>query len=210
MSSELTKKLYLPTLLLAVWSAPGLAIAQDANSKIANGYIKDEIIVTARKRSETALSVPVSVTAISASQIESGAITSLEDIAITVPSLTVSQVSGGAGGAIILRGLGTMAGSNPTFEQTVSVNVDGIQLSRGAVMRLGQTDMAQIEVLRGSQALFFGKNSPAGVISITTQDPTNEYETMIRAGYEINAEEIIGDAVLSGPLSENLLSLIHI
>ncbi|PHR62076.1 MAG: hypothetical protein COA43_00065 [Robiginitomaculum sp.] len=175
----------------------------NATQSSGSGFM-DEIIVTARKRKETSLTVPVSVTAFGAAQLEARAINGLEDLASFVPNLTIGQVSGGAGGSIILRGLGTLAGSNPTFEQTTSVNIDGVQISRGAIMRLGQSDMAQIEVLRGPQALFFGKNSPAGVISITTQDPSDVFEASGRVGYEVNAGESVFDGMISGPISENL------
>ena len=163
-----------------------------------------EIVVTARKRAETLIEVPVSVTAFSAAQLDDMAIDSFADLSAAAPNLTVSQVSGGLGGSIHLRGVGTSAGSNASFEQTVAVNIDGVQLSRGSALRLGQIDMNRIEILRGTQALFFGKNSPAGVISITSQDAGDQFEVMLRAGYEANANERMLDAVVSGPLTETL------
>ncbi|MDX3901436.1 MAG: TonB-dependent receptor [Sphingobium sp.] len=169
-----------------------------------SGTAGDEIVITARRRDESSLAVPVAVTAVGTAQIERQNITSLSDLAKVVPGLKVGEVSGGVGGTIVLRGVGTTAGSNPSFEQTVSTNIDGIQLSRGSALRLGQIDMRTIEILKGPQALFFGKNSPAGVISVKTADPGDKLEVTARAGYEFNARETRADFVLSTPVTSTL------
>lgn len=181
------------------------AAAQDAPAEQAQDADSGgDIVVTARRRDETSIAIPVAVTALDAAMIERQNITSLADIAKQVPGLTVGEVSGGVGGTIVLRGVGTTAGSNASFEQTVSTNIDGIQLSRGNALRLGQIDMQRIEILKGPQALFFGKNSPAGVISVRTADPGDTLEIMGRVGYEVNAQEMRGDLVMSTPVNETL------
>ncbi|WP_312785073.1 TonB-dependent receptor domain-containing protein [Brevundimonas sp.] len=164
----------------------------------------DEVVVTARRRDEAPISVPVSVTVLGSEQLRTLAVDSLQDLRAVTPGISVGEVSGGVGGTVSLRGVGTTAGSNPTFEQTVAINIDGVQLSRGGAVRVGQIDMEKIEVLRGPQALFFGKNSPAGVISITTADPGRSFEVETRAGYEFNAKERQLEAVVSGPITETL------
>ncbi|MDB5422144.1 MAG: TonB-dependent receptor [Brevundimonas sp.] len=186
---------------LASLSAPAFAQAQP-DQEVATGL--DEIVVTARRRDEAPISVPVSVTVLGSEQLRTLAVDSLQDLRAVTPGISVGEVSGGVGGTVSLRGVGTTAGSNPTFEQTVAVNIDGVQLSRGGAVRVGQIDMEKIEVLRGPQALFFGKNSPAGVISITTADPTAAFETEVRAGYEFNAKERQLEATISGPLTDTL------
>ena len=62
-------------------------------------------------------------------------------------------------------------------------------------------DVAQVEVLKGPQALFYGKNSTAGVISLRSADPTDEFELVARGGYESEAEEKTGEAIVSGPVA---------
>ena len=52
-------------------------------------------------------------------------------------------------------------------------------------------DLKQVQVLQGPQALFFGKNSPAGVISLTSADPTDRFEAYVTPGYEFEAEQRI-------------------
>lgn len=186
---------------LASLSSPTLAQAQQDQEAVTG---LGEVVVTARRRDEAPISIPVSVTVLGSEQLRTLAVDSLQDLRAVTPGIAVGEVSGGVGGTVSLRGVGTTAGSNPTFEQTVAVNIDGVQLSRGGAVRVGQIDMEKIEVLRGPQALFFGKNSPAGVISISTADPTASFETQLRAGYEFNAEERQLEAVISGPITETL------
>lgn len=91
----------------------------------------DEILVTACRRDETSLAVPVAVTAVRVAQRERQNITGLADLSKVLPGLKVGEVFGGVGGTIILRSVGTTAGSNPSLEQTVSTDIDGVRLSCG-------------------------------------------------------------------------------
>lgn len=163
-----------------------------------------EIIVTARKREESLTSVPVTITAIGQEDLERRAISQIDSLTRAVPTL-VMGTSGGAvqGGVIAIRGI---AGSdvNPFADQAVSFNVDGVQIARALVRRMANMDMAQIEVLKGPQALFFGKNSPGGIISIRTADPGDHFEARTSVGYEFNARELRGDGFISGPLTDGL------
>ncbi|MEM6499225.1 MAG: TonB-dependent receptor, partial [Pseudomonadota bacterium] len=92
----------------------------------------------------------------------------------------------------------------PLIDGAVSVNIDGLQFSQGLALRSGFFDLAQVEVLKGPQALFFGKNSPGGVIALTSADPTDTFEASAKVGYEFEAEKKYVETVLSGPLSDTL------
>jgi len=161
---------------------------------------RDVVVVTARRREETDISVPISITAFDEAEIERYSLDDFKDLMMLEPALTVTEDTGGSGGAVYVRGVGTSPSSNASFDTSVSINIDGVQMSRGNVLRLGMFDMARIDVLKGPQALFYGKNSPAGVISIVTADPSDAFETMVRAGYEFNAEEKIVEGTISGPI----------
>ena len=194
---------YLALAAATAVSAPAMAQSAGA-AAAAPAPALDEVVVTARKRDETSIAVPVAITAFGAKQLTRQGVRSFDDLAMLTPSLSVSQVSGGVGGSIVLRGVGTAAGTNPSFDQTVSVNVDGVQVSRGNALRLGQIDMQSVEILRGPQALFFGKNSPAGVISVKTADPTDTFDVMVRAQRQFHARQTDGDFVISGPILSTL------
>ena len=64
-------------------------------------------------------------------------------------------------------------------------------------------DMQAVQVYKGPQALFFGKNSPAGVLSIKTADPGDEFEAQLKTGYEAVAEEWYVQGMVSGPFSDS-------
>ncbi|HEY9091341.1 TonB-dependent receptor [Parasphingorhabdus sp.] len=183
------------------------AYAQDAADEpvqlAANDAYSGDIIVTARQRKESLLSAPVAVSAIGGEQLDKLAVTDSRDLAKLAPSLSISQATSGAGGVISLRGIGTSP-SNAGFDQAVSVNVDGVQTGRARIITLGLLDLEQVEVMKGPQALFFGKNSPAGVISMTSASPTDELSGHVRVGYEFEADEKIVEGVISGPLTESL------
>ena len=187
--------------LAMVLAAP--AQAQDGARTTNLATESGEIIVTARKREETLLDVPVAMTALSSRDLQRYAASDFGGIANQVPGLLVVPIPGGAGGSVALRGV-TSSSTNPAIDQAVALNIDGVQVGSANYLRLSQIDLQQIEVLKGPQALFFGKNSPGGVISIRTADPKDYFEASVTAGYEFNAREWMGQAMVSGPLAENL------
>ncbi|RYD88470.1 MAG: TonB-dependent receptor, partial [Sphingomonadales bacterium] len=103
----------------------------------------------------------------------------------------------------VIRGIGSTT-TDPGLEQSVALNIDGINAGRGLLGGLALFDTAQIEILKGPQALFFGKNSPAGVISVTSAGPTDQLSGYIRAGYEFEARERYVEAAIGGPVSDTL------
>ncbi len=183
-------------------AAAPLPQEQPPQDEAATGGIK-EIIVTARKRQETAQDVPVAVTAISAEQIASRDITSVEKIAAIAPQFNVGRASNGSGAQLTLRGIGSSS-TSIGIEQSVAVVVDGAYYGQGRVIQEGFFDLARVEVLKGPQALFFGKNATAGVISITTADPTPTPEFQIKGGYEFRSQQWRVEGYASMPLTETL------
>ncbi|RKS86334.1 outer membrane receptor protein involved in Fe transport [Sphingosinicella microcystinivorans] len=186
-------------LLAGVAHAQGVENATAAETAVQGGV--EDIVVTARKREESIQNIPVAVSAFSQAQIDRADLTSVEKIAASTPQLTVGRASNGSGAQISMRGIG----SNSTslgIEQSVAVIVDGAYSGQGRVINEGFFDLARVEVLKGPQALFFGKNATAGVVSLTTADPTDEFEGRVRAGYEFKAEQAVLEGVISGPLSD--------
>jgi iron complex outermembrane receptor protein len=163
----------------------------------------EEIVVTARKRSENAQNIPVAVTALTQAQIERQDLTSIEKISARTPSLTVGRASNGSGAQLTLRGIGSSS-TSIGIEQSVATVVDGAYYGQGRVINEGFFDLGRVEILKGPQALFYGKNATAGVISITTADPTSTPEFKLRSGYEFNAEQVQLEGVASGPITDTL------
>ena len=165
--------------------------------------VLEEIVVTARKRAESLQETPVVVNVLTEDVIIANRIEGVEDLTSIVPGLVISRTSSSSPGAIYLRGVGTGAG-NSMFDQAVAINLDGVGISSPQLMAAGMFDLQQIEVMRGPQALFYGKNSPGGVIALHTKDPTDEFEFELSTMYEIEGEEPSVRAVISGPLGETL------
>ena len=162
-----------------------------------------DIVVTARKRTESLQNVPAAISAISAEELARRDVTSLENVAAMTPNFVIGRSGVGSGASLAMRGVG----SNFTslgIEQSVAVIVDGVYYGQGSILNEAMFDVAGVEILKGPQALFYGKNATAGVLSLTTADPTDELEIMARAGYEFGAKEVIGEGVISGPLTGTL------
>jgi len=163
----------------------------------------EEIVVTARKREESIQEAPISVRAITAETIQRYELNNLEAIAAMSPEFSVGRASNGSGAQLNIRGIGSSS-SSIGIEQSVAVIVDGVYYGQGRVINEGMLDMERVELLKGPQALFFGKNATAGAVSLTTANPTDELEVSLKVGYEFEAEETIGEFVVSGPLSDKM------
>lgn len=183
-----------------VSTMPALAQDQDSPSRLEN---QGEILVTARKRQESILQVPVVVTALSGERIDNAQITNVTDLPRLVPGLVLGGNILAIGPQVTIRGVGTSS-SDPGVDQSVSLNLDGLALGQGLAFRSGMFDVAQVEVLKGPQSLFYGKSSPGGVISLRTADPGTDLEVIARASYEFEAREKRADLIVSGPVSDTL------
>ena len=169
--------------------------------EVGEGAGLEEIIVTARKRAESLQSVPVAVTAIGGQDLKDNLATDLNKIGELAPQVNISQGGSGTGATITIRGISS-GSSDAGIDQSVAVEIDGIPISRGRILSAAMFDMAQVQVLQGPQALFFGKNSPAGVISIRSADPTNRLEGYVTGGYEFTSDLRFLEGAISGPLSD--------
>lgn len=174
---------------------------QPANA--ARTIAADDIVVTARRRDERLLDAPVAVTAVGGDTLAQYQATRVTDIATLVPSLIAGKAASGSSASIFLRGVGSTALS-AGFDQSVSFVIDGLPMSRGREISLPQFDIQRVEVLKGPQALFFGKNTTGGLISVTSNNPTKTFEAGLKGGYGFKAAERYVEGYVSGPISDTL------
>ena len=179
------------------------AAAQTADQGEAYDDASGAIVVTARKREENLLDVPVVAAVISQDLLERRQTIDLKDVASVVPGLSLSQTLGVSGVQVSLRGVGTNA-QNAGIDASIALNIDGLQLTQGIAYSSAMFDVERIEVLKGPQALFFGKNSPGGVIALRSADPGRDFALIGSYGYEAEAREHRGHLILSGPASDTL------
>lgn len=161
-----------------------------------------DIIVTARRKAESDMAVPVMVTSLGGDSLANQGAVDIYKISQLVPQLEISQGPSVTGGVLALRGISS--GITNSSDQAVAINIDGVQVSNAIALRIGQFDLARVEVLKGPQALFFGKNSPAGVISFISENPTSELSGYVRTFYEFTADEIRTEAAVGGPITDSL------
>jgi iron complex outermembrane recepter protein len=165
-----------------------------------NAAVLEEIIVTATKREESLLEVPVAVSVIGGVVLDNGSINNLDELTLRMPSVMMSEAQ--AATNIYIRGVGS--GQNFGFEQSVGMFIDGAYFSRSRAFRNPFFDVQRVEVLKGPQTALFGKNVVAGAFNITTRRPTEEWENSITAYYdpEFDGKKFTG--IVSGPISDNV------
>ena len=196
-------------LALAVSSALTLtlaanpAMAQSAPSGASESGGLTEIVVTAQRKSESLITVPVAVTAVNSEVLQRSNITSLESAAAVVPFVTIARVGAGNGGFMSIRGIASTP-QDAGAQQSVLTNVDYVLIGRGRLATMAMFDIGQIEVLKGPQALYYGKNTTAGVFSITSNDPGRTFGGYIKGGYEFEARHRYVDAAVDYPLNDTL------
>lgn len=189
------RRLIASVALVAGLSFSASAYAQDQGTKG-----KDEIIVTATKRSQTLQEVPVAVSVTTEATIEKAQINDLKDLQSVVPSLRVHTLQNSIQTTFTIRGFGNGA-NNPGIEPSVGVFIDGVYRARSAAAISDLPVLERVEVLRGPQSTLFGKNASAGVISIVTKKPSFDPGGYVSATYG-NYNTMIGRAYFTGPLGD--------
>ncbi|HMQ20761.1 MAG TPA: TonB-dependent receptor, partial [Sphingopyxis sp.] len=180
----------------------------EAGESVQAAYGND-IVVTARRRAETAQDVPIAISVVGGDQIDNtGAfnIGRLQQLAPTVQFYS----SNPRNSAVNIRGLGAPYGlTNDGIEQGVGIYVDDVYYARVASATLDFLDVAQIEILRGPQGTLYGKNTTAGAVNITTNQPTFDFEGKAELSIgNLNFKQ--AKAAISGPLSDTLAARVAI
>ncbi|WP_231759243.1 TonB-dependent receptor [Microbulbifer elongatus] len=157
-----------------------LAIAIAAGSVVpalSHGVEIEEIIVTAQKREQNALEVPVTVDTFSASDMDNTNALKLSDMADFVPGFEVG--SGITQSALSIRGVRSSnisAGGDPS----VAVFYDGAYVPSPATS-MSFADMQRVEVLKGPQGTLFGRNAAAGSVNLVPNQPQADFEAFVSA-----------------------------
>ncbi len=165
----------------------------------------EEIVVTARKRSETMQNVPLAVSSVGRDTIEAAFLSNATGIAQFAPNIVFDEISAGTagGGGISIRGI-SFQDVEKTFDPTVLIHLDGVPLGTNTGNAMSLLDVERIEVLRGPQGTLFGKNAVGGVINIHRLKPIlGEWagKARVRVG---QYEQRDVEGVLNIPLGDTL------
>jgi iron complex outermembrane receptor protein len=196
------KKYLTLILMLVLGGVYVLGIFQPAIAQEDDEFTLEEIVVTAQKREQNVKDIPVALSVISENKLENYDVKNFDDVARISPSLSIDQGLAPSGNTIRMRGVGTVAFSIAA-DPSVSVVIDDMPFLRQAQAFNNLVDIERIEVLRGPQGTLFGKNASAGVVSIITKAPSQEFTGKVTAGFTDDDEKKVG-ASLSGPLNESL------
>jgi len=152
----------------------------------------EEIVVTARRREETLLKVPVAISAVTASAIEDRGLKTIQEISEFTPGM-FSQVGGNgrvdrASRRLTFRGLSTSSGA---------VFIDGAAYSGSAAPDV--TDVERVEVLKGPQSVYFGRATFSGAVNYVTKAPSDTFKGSVSAE-AYSYEGFNGSLGLEGPI----------
>lgn len=193
-------------LMTAIAASTGFAteaLAQETVPQDEQGEVKDDeglggIVVTARRREESIQAVPVAVSVMGTEQLERISPTNLTDLSGLVPNLQIANVGTGPGVAsIFIRGLGYRE-AEKTQTPAVGVIIDGLFIGTNTGQLLDGFDIENVEVNRGPQSLFFGKNTTGGTINVRRQRPTGELDFKAELSFG-NYNLVEGKAVVHLP-----------
>jgi iron complex outermembrane receptor protein len=159
------------------------------------------VVVTSRRRIETAQEVPIPITVIGGAQIEDAGAFNVNRLKELVPTVQLYS-SNPRNTTLNIRGLGSTFGlTNDGIDPGVGFYVDGVYYARPAATTLDFIDIERVEVLRGPQGTLFGKNTTAGAFNITTKAPKFEPDAKFETSYG-NYGYIQAKASITGPLSK--------
>lgn len=160
-----------------------------------------EIIVTAQKRSERLLDVPMSISAIGGDDLTSSGIQNMANLQQTTPGLVT--VNTGFGFVPIIRGIAS-TGTSPGDATNVALYLDDISLGAPIAGIFDLADIERIEVLKGPQGTLFGRNATGGAIRIFTRKPSFEASGNLSADYGFHYGDLKLNGFVTGPLTDTL------
>ena len=175
------RKIGMLTASMACLMAAAPALAQTDSSGL------ETVIVTARKVSENAQSVPISITAYNQDDLDALNVRTIEDLKYSAPSVYIAPTAFRQDALnVTIRGQRNFdapsGGGNPglAFDTATAIYKDGVYYARAVGLGGSLFDMESVDVLKGPQGTLVGRNSTGGAILYTSREPTPEFNAYIR------------------------------
>jgi iron complex outermembrane recepter protein len=178
MFTALRRAMALVLTVLGVLTIAAPERAQAQTQTQASQPTLEEVVVTARKREEALLDVPVTVNAFTQQTIESAGIEAPRDFVALVPNMTLVEVQNVGNSFITIRGISQARNSEPS----VAVLVDGVLEPNPYEFDQELNDVTSIQVLKGPQGALYGRNAIGGAIIINTADPSDHFQGAAKLG----------------------------
>lgn len=155
----------------------------------------EEIVVTARGRTENLLRVPDSISVFNRADFDRHQVVNFEDVAMYTPGVLVINDQDPGTNIITIRGVST----DRLQQASVAYVVDGLALADKELFTQPYFDMERVEIVKGPQGALYGKNAIGGVFNLVTRGPTNTFEGNAEAEYG-NGDNAAVRAAVSGPI----------
>ncbi|MCH7627591.1 MAG: TonB-dependent receptor [Proteobacteria bacterium] len=203
MSKARLRALHACPFVLASLICAAPAAAQEAQTTSASADVADEggIIVTARRREERLVDVPIAVTTLSGDQLAKTGALDITDVAQSAPNVTL-EVSRGTNSTLsaFIRGIGQQ---DPVsgFEQGVGIYLDDVYLNRPQAAVLDIYEVERVEVLRGPQGTLYGRNTIGGAVKYVTKHLPQDFSLKLRGTYG-TYDQAEGVLTVSAPVSD--------
>ncbi|MEP6883220.1 MAG: TonB-dependent receptor [Gammaproteobacteria bacterium] len=178
------------------------ALAATAGASASDGGL-EEIVVTATRRETNLSNTPISLSALSAAEIERDRIVTMDDVSHMVPSLVFMPQSASET-YLSIRGTSTIDDSTGT-DQGVNMFVDDVVRTGVADLQPDLYDMERVEVLKGPQGTLFGRNSLGGTLSLYTKNPTFDTAGSAEASFGQN-NLVEAKGMFNTPVIDNVLA----
>ncbi len=167
-----------------------IAVAQE------NGV--EEILVTVRRVSERLQEVPASVSVLSGDDLRSADVSNMQDIVALTPGISIVTSTAEVGDTQInIRGINGARDA----ESNIALVVDGVLKTNTAQFNQIQGSLSQVEVLKGPQGAYYGRNAAAGAVVITTEKPGDQFAGDVKGGFAENST-LFGRVNVSGPMGD--------
>lgn len=198
-STDIRRGVSSASVLVLALAVGGQARAQDGADHPAE---LETVVVTAQKRAEDTITLPLAVSAFSQAGLQAAGVNDVNDLQKIAPGLQVVSTMGSQN-QIFLRGAGTSL-TNIGAEAGVTVSQDGIPLAQSLLFNTDFLDIERVEVLRGPQGTISGRNATGGTINVLSRLPTDSFSASTAATVaNYGAYKLEG--VVSGPLSGMLM-----
>jgi len=163
------------------------------------GGLAQEVTVTARRRDELSLDVPVAVNTFTADVIEAAGIDRPQDFIALTPNMSLVQTQNQGTSFVTVRGISQARNSEPS----VAVLIDGVQMANPSQFNQELFDIDTIQVLKGPQGALYGRNAIGGAIIINTKRPSDVFAGNVTVGSDSGPGINVRGGV-SGPISSKL------
>ena len=203
-ASTISIRRNIAAMLAGTASFLAMAIPAHAQASAEAEAMSAEILVTARKRTESLQNVPISVQAFTSEALEASNILNLEGLAAFAPGVQLFQNVDRGYGQVFIRGLQNTPPVGDTTRELASIFIDGIYFT-GGVGAINTDNIERVEVIRGPQSALFGRSTFSGAINFITKTPGNELSAEFAATAATYDEYWISGSI-NAPLVKDVLA----